>query len=95
MTKRITRISPWQAGKLFALVYFATSLLLVIPMALMTAYAPMPAGGTHRLGLGVILCMPFLYALVALIFVPFGCWIYNISANLVGGLEVSVTDANV
>lgn len=92
MTKRLSRIAPWQAGKLFALIYFAMSLLLVIPMALMSAYAPIPPNAKPHFGLGFLLFVPFLYALAGLIFVPFGCWIYNTAAKLIGGLEISVTD---
>jgi hypothetical protein len=40
----------------------------------------------------MILFFPFLYALAGLIFVPLGCWIYNMAASFVGGLQVSVTD---
>ena len=92
MTKRLSRIAPWQAGKLFALIYFFFSLLFVIPMLLISMFAPMPAGPGHRLGPGMILFFPFLYALAGLIFVPLGCWIYNMAASFVGGLQVSVTD---
>jgi hypothetical protein len=40
----------------------------------------------------MLLIFPFIYALAGLIFVPLGCWIYNLAAKLVGGLQVSVTD---
>ena len=92
MSKRLTRISPWQAGKLFALIYFGMSLLLVIPMALVSAYVPVPPGAKSHFGLGFLICLPFLYALAALIFIPFSCWVYNTAAKMVGGLEISVTD---
>jgi hypothetical protein len=92
VTKRLSRIAPWQAGKLFALIYFFFSLLFVIPMALLSAVVPMPAGPGHRLGTGFLIFLPFLYALAGLIFVPLGCWIYNMAAKVVGGLQVSVTD---
>jgi hypothetical protein len=91
MTKQLSRIAPWQAGKLFALIYFVMSLLFVIPMALVSAFAPMPQGAKPP-GLGFIVCLPFLYALAGLIFVPLGCWVYNTAAKLVGGLQISVTD---
>src|SRR5262249_16944447 len=32
VTKKLTRIAPWQAGKLFAVVYFVLSLIFVVPM---------------------------------------------------------------
>ena len=92
VTKRVSRIAPWQAGKLFALIYFFLSLLFVIPLALISAVVPIPAGPGHRLGIGFLIFIPFLYALAGLIFVPLGCWIYNMAAKVVGGLQVSVTD---
>jgi hypothetical protein len=92
MTKRLSRIAPWQAGKLFALIYFVMSFLFVIPMALLSAFAPMPQGAKPHLGLGFIICLPFMYALAGLIFVPLGCWVYNTAAKVVGGLEISVLD---
>ena len=92
MAKRLSRIAPWQAGKLFALIYFFFSLLFVIPMLLISAFAPIPAGPGSRLRPGMLIFFPFLYALAGLIFVPLGCWIYNIAARIVGGLQVSVVD---
>jgi hypothetical protein len=92
VTKRLSRIAPWQAGKLFALIYFFLSLLFVIPILLVATLVPMPAGHGPRLSAGVLVFFPFLYALAGLIFVPLGCWIYNIAAGLVGGLQISVAD---
>jgi len=91
VTKRLSRIAPWQAGKLFALIYFFFSLLFVIPMLLVSVFARMPAG-PGKLGPGMLVFFPFLYALAGLIFVPLGCWIYNLAAGIVGGLRVSVVD---
>ena len=92
MTKRLSRIAPWQAGKLFALIYFFLSLLFVIPAFFIIALAPTPPGPGGKFGPGMLIFFPFLYALAGLIFVPLGCWIYNMAAKLVGGLQVSVTD---
>ena len=92
MTKTLTRITPWQAGKLFAVVYFVVSLIFVVPMELIALLAPKPAGPGPHFSPVLIILFPFLYALAGLIFVPLGCWIYNIAAKLVGGLEVTVAD---
>jgi hypothetical protein len=91
MSKQVIRIAPWQAGKLFALIYFVLSFFLVIPLALVGSLAPRNAPGPH-FSVAFFVILPFLYALGALIFVPIGCWIYNWAAKLVGGLEVSITD---
>ena len=92
MSKQLSRIAPWQAGKLFAVLYFFLSLIFVIPMILIAAIAPTPMGTGFHFSVGVLLIFPFMYALVALIFVPLACWFYNIAAKFVGGLEVTVTD---
>jgi hypothetical protein len=91
MSKQLTRIAPWQAGKLFALIYFVLSAFLAIPFALISSTIPSNAPGPH-FGIGVFIAIPFIYAIFGLIFVPIGCWIYNLAAKFVGGLEVSVTD---
>jgi hypothetical protein len=93
MVKRLSRIAPWQAGKLFALIYFFFSLLIFIPAALISALVPIPAAPGHRLSPGVLILFPLLYALAGLIFIPILCWFYNLAAKVVGGLEVSVTDS--
>jgi hypothetical protein len=92
MSKRISRIAPWQAGKLFAVIYFFLSLVFVIPMILISAIAPTPTGPGIHFSVGALLLLPFMYALAGLIFVPLGCWLYNTAAKFVGGLQVSVTE---
>ena len=89
MAKRLIRIAPWQAGKVFAVIYFCISLLVVIPMAVVTAVSP-PVKGMP--GSWFLIFIPIAYALVGLIFVPLCCWIYNLSARFTGGIEVAVTD---
>ena len=68
------------------------SLLLVIPMALVISFAPLPASGKPPFSSAALIFLPVLYALAGLIFVPLGCWVYNLAAKLVGGLQISVTD---
>jgi hypothetical protein len=92
MAKRVSRIAPWQAGKLFAVIYFVLSLIFVIPMAVAIHYAPLPPNGKPPMSPEVLVFLPFLYAIGGLIFVPIGCWIYNMAARWVGGLQITVTD---
>jgi len=93
MSKRISHIAPWQAGKLFAVVYFFMSLIFVIPMIYINANSPAAKGGPGpHFGIWFFVLLPFLYALIGLILVPLGCWVYNMAAKVVGGLQVTVTD---
>jgi len=68
MSKRLTRIAPWQAGKVFAIIYFVLSFFVVIPLALFGAALPSNAPGPH-FGIGFVILLPFMYALGGLIFV--------------------------
>jgi hypothetical protein len=92
MAKRVSRIAPWQAGKLFAVIYFVLSLIFVIPMAVALHYAPPSPNGKPPMSPLFLVFLPFLYALGGLIFVPLACWIYNTAAKWVGGLQITVTD---
>jgi hypothetical protein len=92
VTKKLIRIAPWQAGKLFAVVYFILSLIFVVPLELIALLAPTHTGPGPHFRPALIILFPFLYALAALVFVPLGCWIYNVAAKLVGGLDVTVRD---
>jgi hypothetical protein len=89
MTKRLIRIAPWQAGKVFAVIYFCINLLVVIPMGVITAASPAVKGMPPP---ALLVFVPFAYALFGLIFVPLCCWVYNLSARFTGGIEVGVTD---
>jgi hypothetical protein len=91
MAKRISRIEPWQAAKTLAAVYFVLGLLLAVPLALF-APAISVANGQPAPGRGFFLLMPFAYAIGALIFVPIGCWIYNLVAARLGGIEFTTIE---
>jgi hypothetical protein len=42
--------------------------------------------------MAVFIVLPFIYAIAALIFVPIGCWIYNVVASRLGGIQITVTE---
>jgi hypothetical protein len=89
MKRRITSVDPWQCAKTFALVYFAVGLVLAIPLGVISRFVPHAPGET-RPSLLLILCLPIIYAVAALIFVPIGCWIYNKAAGFTGGIELTL-----
>ena len=89
MLKRLSRVEPWQSAKTLALVYFLMGIIIAIPVGLVVSIVPEVPGQTKPSALFVI-CLPFLYAAAAFIFVPLGCWVYNVAARFTGGIEVSV-----
>jgi len=88
MIRRVTRIAPWQAGKFFAVLYFILGLIFAIPLALFSQAIP----GQGGFGIGFAIAIPFGYAIAGLIFVPLACWIFNMVAKFVGGLDFEVVD---
>jgi hypothetical protein len=91
--KRITHIAPWQTAKTFAIVYFALCLVIIVPLGILASFVP-SAPGQNKPAFWVIILMPFLYAALALIFVPLGCWVYNLAAKMTGGIEIRIETCN-
>jgi len=93
MNRRIVRIAPWQAGKVASLLYFIMGIVVAGFTALSIILAPPnPAPGQGPPGWGFVMAMPFMYALAGLVFVPASCWLYNLVAGWVGGIEMTVED---
>ena len=93
MTERLTRISPWQTAKTLAAFYFAVALIVGIPIGVAMQLIP-DIPGQEKPGFLIFLALPFLYGIVALIFVPLVCWLYNVIANMVGGIEYTSVESS-
>ena len=96
MNNQIVRISPLQAAKVATILYFIMGALFTIPMVLMTMIASVPEGAEQSspFGWGFLLLMPFIYAVMGFIFIPICCWIYNLVAGWVGGIEITLQESN-
>ena len=96
MKNQIVRFSPLQTAKVMSVLYFFMGVVFAVPMTLMTMLGGQPEGAEQNSAFSIIflVMLPFLYALMSFIFVPIACWVYNLSAKWVGGIEVSleVTD---
>ena len=87
MTRQITHVSIHQTSKVFALLYFCISLLLV-PIAIGVMAASPRA---HGMGLFLILA-PILYGAVGYVGSALFAAIYNVLAKRVGGVEFESVD---
>jgi uncharacterized membrane protein (DUF485 family) len=90
MKQQISRFSPHQNGKVFAVLMAITSLIFVVPFFLMFTFA-MPAvdsKGNPVEGPGAfILLLPLLYLVMGYLMTVIMCWLYNFLARFTGGLE--------
>ena len=84
MKQQIARFSPHQNGKVFAVLFAASSLLFLAPFALFfLASAPAQA----RPPLFFFLAMPVMYLVMGYIMVAIGCVVYNALYKYIGGIE--------
>lgn len=91
MRKRITRIAPFQLGKVTAVLYALLSIPLVLIMALGSRLNP----SAEAMPLWFIVVIPVIYIVIGFMFTAFFAWIYNVVAKWTGGIEfesVEVTD---
>ena len=84
MERQIVRLTILQTGKLMAVMY-AILALIMLPFMLLGAFAGAPGPGGFP-----ILIFLILYPIMGFIGGIFMAILYNISAKLVGGLEVEV-----
>ena len=88
MKKQITHISVIQTSKVVALMYALMSLLYTIIGIFMVAFC---TGPLRAAGIFYIL-MPVIMVTVGFLFMLLFCWLYNVVAGWVGGIEVNVEE---
>ena len=82
---RIARFSVVQTAKVVTLCYVAFSLMF-IPFGIMMIIAGDSSTGT------VYLLMPIIYGIIGFPATALGCWVYNLLAKNIGGIEVVVEE---
>jgi hypothetical protein len=93
MMQRIQRFGIAQTAKVFAILYGLMGLLFAPFFLLGGLFAQ---GEEPRFGMGLAIAIPILYAVLGFVFVAIACWLYNLVASWVGGIEIEVgSDAEV
>jgi hypothetical protein len=83
--KRITSISIHQTSKVLTILFVAIGLVF-IPIGVLFILA-------GYVGMGIIyVLMPFIYGIIGYPYVAMMCWVYNLIAKNVGGVEFTVED---
>lgn len=84
MPTQITRFSPHQTAKLFAVIYGVLGLIFVPFILVISSFGP--AGS--RISPAFAIMFPIIYLVFGYIFVTIGCHLYNFVAKHLGGIEV-------
>ena len=97
MKVQIARFTPHQNAKIFAILMAVSSLLFVMPIFIAFSFIP-PGVDVHGNPMQpppafLAFVFPFVYLVVGYIMVAVGCWLYNLVAKYVGGIEYEVRDA--
>lgn len=90
MKIQISRFTPGQNGKVFAILMAIASLVFVIPMMLMFTFLPAVDGRgdpAPAFPLFFFLLFPALYLVFGYLSVAAGCWLYNLMFRFIGGIE--------
>ncbi|MGA2327767.1 MAG: hypothetical protein ABSH05_15910 [Bryobacteraceae bacterium] len=84
--QEIKHIGVFQAAKFMAVMYLLVSAVIVIPLTfILMAFG----SSSNPFGL-LVLLLPVLYGIVGFIFTAIGCWVYNLVASMVGGIEIEL-----
>jgi hypothetical protein len=85
--QEIKSVGVFQNAKFAAVMYLAISAVIVVPVALIA----MAFAGNRASPFGLlIVLLPILYAVIGFILTAIGCWVYNLIASMVGGIEVEI-----
>ncbi len=86
MKKQISKISIFQFGKFFAVLYLVLSAIFLIPFGIFLLIQ----GNVYE-GVGMLIG-PLIYSLFSFIIFVISAFVYNIVADIAGGIEVTVKD---
>ena len=96
MKHQVSRISPHQTAKVFAIAYLLAGILLAIfwwfARSVIGPFGPTPHPMQGFPGRGLILLMPIGYAVMGYLSTLVVCWIYNLVAGWVGGIEITLEE---
>ena len=87
MKVRIKHVGVAQCAKMIAGIYFVISLPIVALILLVAMSA-----GKASIGIGGLILLPFVYALLSYLGGLLSAWIYNLVADRIGGFEYTTTE---
>ena len=87
MRQRVTRVAPFQLGKVFAVLYAIFSIPIALIMAVASSFAP-----AQSMPLAFVIAIPIFYVVFGFLFMALAAWLYNIVAGWTGGIEYHVQE---
>lgn len=90
MTKtKVKKIGVLQTAKISAIIFFLISLVVFVPVMLIMVIIGAISGNTEIwTAILPIIIMPILYPLIGFLMTALWCWLYNVIAKKIGGIEI-------
>ena len=101
MKIQISKFSPHQTAKVWAILFAISMLIFFIPFSLIALLMPGPVGPDGQpVSMGfpfgiMFIVMPIVQAILGYLVVLFGCWIYNKMYGKIGGIEFEFKETSV
>jgi len=89
--RQIKSFNVLQTAKVMGAIYFALGLAFLVFIVFPASIAHKGPG--HR-GLLLAVLSPFIYGVFGFVFTAIVCWLYNIIAQRLGGIEVELVDSH-
>lgn len=91
--KRLKRIGVLQTSIVGALVMAGVSVIVFVPFAIIAGIVNSVVGNTFPFSGGMFLVgMPILYGIIGFVMTALSCFVYNLIAQWVGGIEFELED---
>ena len=91
MKQQVTRFSPHQNAKVFAVLMAVVSVAFMVPFMLFAMASAPPEARPPVL---FLVGMPFIYLVLGYVWIAIGCWVYNTLYKYIGGIEFETRDAD-
>lgn len=93
MTYQMRSVKVLQTSLMAAILYFVLSLIICVPMFLISLLIPSTSSQPFgALGGVFFLFLPFVYGILGFIFSALGCLVYNLVAKFTGGIAFSLEE---
>lgn len=89
--RRVKKIGVLQTSIVSAIIFFILSLIMVVPVMLVMGIAGVFSDNMGFAFGGVFMIfMPIMYAVIGFLVTALWCWMYNVVAKWIGGIEIEV-----
>jgi hypothetical protein len=90
VAQRIQRFGVAQTAKFFGVLYALVGLVVLLPVLTIVSMVGADAGQLAGISKGVLILIPILNGICGFIVIAIGCFLYNLVAGWVGGIEIEI-----